>query len=153
AGRKSYLAMNAEVVLFAFAALAIGFFLFRESLGVVGSGVVVLLCLGSSKYFQLSTFLLSAIFYIFLSLLAFWWYGGVNTAGTILSSPAGLMVRTVGVCLPVAFAIDSLLVDPFCKGRKRWIYAAQYAMPLLFSLGWELRNTLLGWSYSELMME
>jgi hypothetical protein len=26
-------------------------------------------------------------------------------------------------------------------------------MPLLFSLGWEVRNRLLGWSYSELMME
>src|SRR6516165_594083 len=153
AGGKSYLAMNAEVVLFGFAALAIGFLLFRESLGVVGSGVVVLLCLGSSKYFQLSTFLLSEIFYIFLSLLAFWWYRRGNTAGTILSSLAGLMVRTVGVCLPVAFAIDTLLLDPFRKGRKRWMYAAAYAMPLLFSLGWEVRNRLLGWSYSELMME
>ena len=153
AGRKSYLAMNAEVVLFAFAALAIAFLLFRESLGAVGSGVVVLLCLGSSEYFNFSTFLLSEIFYIFLSLLAFWWYRRGNTAGTIFSSLAGLMVRTVGVCLPVAFAIDTLLLDPFRKGRKRWMYAAAYAMPLLFSLGWEVRNRLLGWSYSELMME
>src|SRR5262249_47023233 len=95
----------------------------------------------------------SEIFYIFFSLLAFWWYRRGNITGTIFSSLAGLMVRTVGVCLPVAFAIDTLLVDPFRKDRKRWIYAAAYAMPLMFSLGWEVRNRLLGWSYSELMME
>jgi hypothetical protein len=150
---RSYLALNAEVILFAFAGLGVVFLLFRESLGTAGSGVVVLLCLGSAEYFEQSTFLLSETFYIFFSLLAFWCYRRGSKTGTVVSSLAGLMVRTVGVCLPVAFVLDTLLVDPFHKGRKRWINAASYASPLLFSMVWELRNRRLGWSYTELMME
>jgi hypothetical protein len=152
-GGGSYLLMNAEVVLFAFAALAACFFLFRQSLGTLGSGTVMLLCLGSAEYFERSTFLLSEIFYIFFSLAAFSWYRRGNAPGTIFSSLAGLMVRTVGFCLPVAFALDTILFDPFRKGPKKWLFAAAYASPLLFSAGWEFRNRVEGWSYTELMIE
>lgn len=153
AGGRSYFALNAEVVLFAFGALAVAFLLFRESLGPVGSGVVVLLCLGSTEYFERSTFLLSEIFYIFFSLLALYCYRRESTTCTVLASLAGLMVRTVGVSLPAAFVLDTLLVDPLGRGRKKWKFAAAYAAPLLFTFLWELRNRHLGWSYTELMVE
>jgi hypothetical protein len=148
AGGKSYRALNAEVILFAFASLAICFLLFRDSLGALGSGVVVLLCLGSTEFFESSTFVLSEIFFVFFSLLALWWYQRDSTIGAVLSALAACLVRSVGVSLAAALLLDSLLKRP-----RRWTRAASYTLPLLFAVFWELRNRRLGWSYTELMTE
>ncbi len=145
-GGKSYHALNEEVMLFALASLVLCFLVFRSWLGAIGSAVVVLLCLGSVELFQRSTFLLSEIFFLFFSLLAFWCYGSGRATGSVLSTLAAVMVRSVGVSLAAAFLLDSLI-------RRRWARAASYAMPLLFTVGWELRNRRLGWSYTRLMIQ
>jgi hypothetical protein len=148
AGGKHYRALNAEVMLFAFASLVICFLLFRDSLGRLGSGVVVLLCLGSTVFFERSTFLLSEIFFVFFSLLALWWYERDSTTGAVLSALAACLVRSVGVSLAAALLLDSLRKRP-----RRWSHTAAYALPLLFAVLWELRNRRLGVSYIDLMTE
>jgi hypothetical protein len=141
--RNSYRDMNAEVVLFAFASMAICFLLFRDSLGTAGSLLVVLLCLGSVELFASTTFLLSDIFFLFFSLLAFWWYRRGSTGGTVLSVLCAIMVRTVGVCLAVAFLLDALRKRPV-----RWVNVAANAFPLVCAALWEVRNRSFGLAYS-----
>jgi hypothetical protein len=148
AGGKSYRVLNAEVILFTFASLVICFLLFRDSLGVLGSGVVVLLCLGSVEFLHGSTFLLSDHFFVFFSLLALWWYQRGSTRGAVLSALASCLVRTIGVALAAAFLLDSLRKRPI-----RWAQAVGHTQPLLFAVFWELRNRRLGWSYTELMTQ
>lgn len=147
-GKKNYRAMNMEVALFALASVVVCFFLFREALGETGTAAVVLLCLGSAEFFERSSFLLSEIFFIFFSLLAFWTHRRGSTVGTVLSTSAAVMVRSVGACLAVA-----LLFDLFRKRPRRWAQIAGYAIPLLLTAAWEVRNRQLGWSYSELMTQ
>jgi len=147
-GGKTYWALNAEVLLFAFGSLAVCFLLFRDSLGSVGSGIVVLLCLGSTLFFGTATYILSEIFFVFFSLLALWSYRRDSTAGSVLSALAAVMVRTVGVSLAVA-----LLLASVCRRPRRWGNIAAYFVPILFSVLWEWRNRRLGWSYTELMLQ
>ena len=147
AGGGTYRVLNAEVMLFALASLSICFLLFRASLGTLGSSVVVLLCLGSTEVFERSTFLLSEMFFVFFSLLALWLYERDNTPGAVLSTLAACLVRSVGVALAMAFLLDSL-----CQ-RKQRAHSAAYLVPLVYVALWELRNRLLGWSYTELMTE
>jgi len=147
-GGHTYWALNAEVLLFAFGSLAICFLSFRESLGSVGSGILVLLCLGSTLFFVTTTYVLSEIFFIFFSLLALWCYRRDSTAGSVLSALAAVMVRTVGVSLAIALLLASVRKRP-----RSWRNIAAYAVPIFFALLWEWRNRRLGWSYSDLMTQ
>lgn len=148
AGGGSYRVLNAEVVLAAFASLAILFLLWRDSLGAWGSAAVALLCLGSAEFFYQSTFLLSEMFFLFFSLLALWLHRRDSTPGAVLAALAAVMVRAVGVTLAAALLLDCLRRRP-----RRWAQAAGYCLPLLFAVLWELRNRRLGWSYTELITE
>ncbi len=148
AGRGSYRVLNAEVILFALAALLVCFLFFRDSLGTAGSAVAVLLCLGSAEFFDRSTFLLSEVFFVFFSLLALWLYQRNEHVGAVLAALAACMTRSVGVSLAAA-----LLLDYLRQPKKRWTQAAAYTLPLLFIASWELRNRLIGWSYTKLMTQ
>jgi hypothetical protein len=147
-GGGSFRVLNAEATLFAFASLIVCFLLFRISLGTIGSGVLVLLCLGCTTFFDAGTFLLSEMFYVFFSVLAFWCHQRGSKTGTILSALAAVMIRTVGITLAVAFFIDSLRKRP-----RRWSRTAAYLLPLVWATLWELRNMRRGWSYTRLMLQ
>jgi hypothetical protein len=146
--KKSYRAMNAEVVFFVLGSMTISYFLFRGSLGKAGSLLTVLLCLGSVELFDISTFILSEMFFLFFSLAAFWWYWRDNTVGAALSVLCAVMVRTAGVCLSAAFLLDALRKRPL-----RWTKVAAHAVPLLFAVLWEIRNRSLGLAYSSGYMQ
>ena len=148
AGRGSYQVMNAEVMLFAFASLAVCFLLFRRQLGTVGACAVVLLCLASSEFFKASTQLLSEMFYLFFSLLALLFYQRGGTAKAVVCALATVMMRSAGVSLAAALFLDSLRQRP-----RRWTRLTALATPLVLAVLWELRNSRQGWSYTRIMMQ
>jgi len=149
AGRGSYRLLNAEVVAFGFAAMVLCFLLFRPSLGALGSGLVVLMCLGSVTFFQSSTFLLSDMFYAFFSILGLYLYQRPGaTRGTGLAVLAACTTRLIGVSLAAALLIDCLRSRP-----KRWGLAAAMGLGILFVGLWELRNAHMGWSHVGLMIQ
>jgi len=145
---QSYRAMNTEVVLFAVASFLVCFLLLRRPLGDLGGMAVVVLCLGSAELYERSTFLLSEYYYVFFSLLALWCYQRGSPAGTVVSSTAAILVRSVGAVLAAAFLLDVIRRKPHNPRRT-----ALFALPLLVSLAWEVRNRRNGWSYSELILE
>ncbi len=142
-GHPGYRLMNAEVMLAALAAAALCFFLFRKTLGNTGSATVALLCLGSTAIFSASTYLLSDIFYLLLSLGVFWCYQRGHSPATILCTAAALMVRSAGLCLAAALFLDALRRRPF-----RWTAVLAHSLPIGLALLWEWRNRHLGMSYS-----
>jgi hypothetical protein len=148
AGRGSFQVMNAEVMLFTFASLAVCFLLFRQPLGTVGACAVVLLCLASTEFFKASTQLLSEMFYLFWSLLALLFYQRGGTARTVVCALATVMMRSAGVSLAAALFLDSLGQRP-----RRWTRIAALTAPLWLAALWEFRNRRQGWSYTKIMMQ
>ncbi len=148
AGRGRYQALNAEVMLFAFASLVVCFLLFRQPLGTFGACAVVLLCLASSEFFKASTQLLSEMFYLLFSLLALLFYQRGGTAKAVVCALATVMMRSAGVSLAAALFLDSLRQRP-----RRWTRLAALAAPLVLAVLWEFRNSRQGWSYTRIMMQ
>jgi hypothetical protein len=148
AGGGSYRFLNAQVVVFSLAAMALSFLLFRDSLGVLGSSLTVLLSLGSSALFYWSTFLLSDIFYLFFSLLALWFYQRNRIAGTALALAGACSIRLIGVTLVAAVLVDGL----WRRKKPRDIVAATGPALLLAAL-WEVRNIRRGISHIGLMIQ
>jgi hypothetical protein len=148
AGQGSYRVLNAEVVAFALGSTVVCFLLLRDSLGSLGSGFVVLLCLGSLEFFRDSEFLLSDVLYLFFSMLALWLYQKGSSKGTSMAVLACSAVRMVGFVVAAAFIFDYLVK----RDKRRGLAVTMIVVIALVGL-WEVRNSHLGSSYTGHMMQ
>lgn len=151
-----YLAMNAWITIWALLSAGVGYLFFRSRNGTFRASLLTLLLLGSIPLFDLSTLLLSDVFFLFFSTAALALLGRRSNASASWASAflaaaailAACMVRVAGLALVVAVLAHCCASRWRRSGESRidWRMAVLMMAVLVYVVAWEYRAHGTGYS-------